>query len=343
MPRFFSLAVLVATALAVATSAASATSLVSDPVQRPNPPDAVGIRLVDVPADLVKDPRARQYIIDSLKPGVTVKRRIEVSNKSADVLHVAVYPGAADIRRGAFVGAAGSTRNELTTWIKPSRLSLDVPAHSRARDTVTIAIPKDAAPGERYGVVWAQVSGRDLGSGITLVSRTGIRLYLSVGGNNPPRARFTVDNMTAERDASGRAVVHAKVHNTGGRALDLTGAMKMSQVSGSISAGPYPVDSGKSLAPGQSASVNVIVTDQVTDGPWDVSLTLKSGLLEVTKKARITFPNGPGMAAAVLSSDDQQSSLNWRLISASTALILVIFSTLVIIRTYRRSSGGDDS
>ncbi|MFF7879556.1 hypothetical protein ACH40F_13245 [Streptomyces sp. NPDC020794] len=120
----------------------------------------MGIRLVDVPADLVKDPRARQYIIDSLKPGVTVKRRSEVSNKSDDVLHVAVYPGAADIRRGAFVGAAGSTRNELTTWIKPGRLSLDIPAHSRAPDTVTIALPKDAAPGERYGVIRAQVSGR---------------------------------------------------------------------------------------------------------------------------------------------------------------------------------------
>ncbi|MET7351061.1 hypothetical protein [Streptomyces mirabilis] len=98
--------------------------------------------------------------------------------------------------------------------------------------------------------------------------------------------------MTAERDASGRAVVHAKVHNTGGRTLDLTGALKMSQVSGTISAGPYPVDSGKSLAPGQSASVDVIVTDQVADGPWNVSLTLKSGLLEVTHGARITYRRG---------------------------------------------------
>jgi hypothetical protein len=208
---------------------------------------------------------------------------------------------------------------------------------------VTITIPKDAAPGERYGVVWAQVSGRDLGSGITLVSRTGIRLYLSVGGNNPPRARFTVDSMTAERDASGYAVVHAKVHNTGGRALDLTGALKMSQVSGNINAGPYPVDSGKTLAPGQSASVNAVVTDQVTDGPWNVSLTLKSGLLEVTNKARITLPNRPGMAAAALSSDDQQSPLNWRLISASAGLVLLIFGTLGIIRTYRRRAGGNDS
>jgi hypothetical protein len=149
--------------------------------------------------------------------------------------------------------------------------------------------------------------------------------------------------MTAERDASGRAVVHAKVHNTGGRALDLTGALKMSQVSGNISAGPYPVDSGKSLAPGQSASVDVIVTDQVADGPWNVSLTLKSGLLEVTHGARITFPKGPGMAAAVLSHPDQGIPLHWRLIGASAALVLLIFATLAIIRPYRRSARGDDS
>lgn len=117
----------------------------------------------------------------------------------------------------------------------------------------------------------------------------------------------------------------------------------MSQVSGSISAGPYPIDSGKSLAPGQSASVNVIVTDQVTDGPWDVSLTLKSGLLEVTHEARITFPKGPGMAAAVLSRPDRQSPLNWRIISASMALVLMLIATLAIIRPYRRSARGDDS
>ncbi len=74
------------------------------------------------------------------------------------------------------------------------------------------------------------------------------------------------------------------------------------------------------------------MTDQVTDGPWDVSLTLKSGLLEVTHEARIAFPKGPGMAAAVLSHPDQQSPLNWRIISASMALVLMLFATLAIIR-----------
>ena len=35
----------------------------------------IGIRLLDAPANLVNDPRAHSYIIDTLKPGWTVVRR----------------------------------------------------------------------------------------------------------------------------------------------------------------------------------------------------------------------------------------------------------------------------
>ncbi|MFF3322214.1 hypothetical protein [Streptomyces sp. NPDC002889] len=92
-----------------------------------------------------------------------------MANTSASELHVTLYSGAADIVRGAFVGAPGGTGNELTTWIKLSRRSLDIPARSVARDTVTIAVPRDAAPGERYGVVRAQVASRHKDGGISSV------------------------------------------------------------------------------------------------------------------------------------------------------------------------------
>lgn len=342
MRRFVSLAVLVATSFVLATGTASPASRDSDAARRPGPPDvgSVGVRLVDVPADLIGDPRARQYVIDNLKPGTTVSRRIEVSNTSESGLHVTLYSGAADIVRGSFVGAAGNTGNELTTWIKLRQRSLDIPAHSVARDTVTIAVPRDAAPGERYGVVWAQVSSRHKDGGISLVSRTGIRVYLSVGGNNPPLPKFTVDTMTAARDRDGRAVVQAQVHNTGGRALDLAGSMKMSQVSGSLSAGPYEVQLGTTLAPGQSQPVRVVVTDQVEDGPWDVSLSLKSGLLKETYKARITFPHNPGVAAAVRSRHQQPSALHPALIAVPAALALLFAVALGITLSHRRRGRG---
>lgn len=338
MRRFFPLSVLVAAAIALVTSPASPASRVSGPDHRPAPSDtgSVGVRLVDVPVDLVDDPRARQYVIDNLKPGITVHRRIEVSNASDSPQHVTVYPGAANIVRGAFVGAAGSTPNELTRWIRLSETSLDIPARSTARSSLTIAVPKDAAPGERYGVVWAQVRG-DEGGGISLVNRTGIRIYLSVGGNNPPQPKFTVDSMTAARDGRGRAVIQAKVHNTGGRALDFSGSMRMKQVSGSLSAGPYPVQLGTSLAPGQSESVRVIVTDQVEDGPWDVSLHLKSGLLEDSYTARIRFPHDPGVAGAVPSHREASSVWDPTVVTVSAVVVLLAAGVLAFTYTRRRA------
>ncbi|GAA1239952.1 hypothetical protein GCM10009665_33520 [Kitasatospora nipponensis] len=297
---------------------------------------SVGVRLVDIPADLADDPRARQYVIDNLAPGTTVHRRIEVTNKTASLLHVNVYPDAADISHGAFVGAAGRTVSELTSWTTMEKEGIDIPSGASVRDTVTFAIPKDAPPGERYGVIWAQV-GDEHKSGVTLVNRTGIRVYLSVNGDNPPAPKFSIDTMTAQRDATGRAIVQAQVHNTGGRALDLTGTLKLAQVRGQLNAGPYTVELGTSLAPGQSEPVKAVVTDPVEDGPWEATFELKSGLLDETYHAEITFPRsgvGPPVAAQLAPTSTRLPHLTLALI-ALTALLTAVLTAIGVARVRR--------
>ncbi|MFJ1546858.1 hypothetical protein [Streptomyces sp. NPDC088246] len=294
------------------------------------------MRLVDIPADLIDDPRARHYIVDNLTPGTIVHRRIEVLNTTDSTLHVDVYPAAATITHGSFVGAAGTTRNDLSTWTTLKHRTLDVPAHDTARDTVTIAVPKDAAPGERYAVVWAQVTGGE-GGGVALVSRTGIRVYLSVGGHNPPAPNFTARTMTAERGSDGRAIVRAQVFNTGGRALDLSGTLKLSSVSGSLSAGPYQVQLGTSLAPRQSEPVRIPVTDQVADGPWKATLELKSGLIVKKFHAKIKFPHTHGIspAAAV----DAEASGGVELKTLVPGILLLCTALLIAGVRVRRRHG----
>ena len=61
---------------------------------------------------------------------------------------------------------------------------------------------RHASPGERYAVVWAKVATAD-GGPIARINRTGIRLYLSVGGSNPPPSQVTVDSMTAADGSNG--------------------------------------------------------------------------------------------------------------------------------------------
>jgi hypothetical protein len=158
----------------------------------------IGLRLLDVPAKASLDPRARIYIVDHLAPGTVIHRRIEISNTTASTAHVMMYPAAASLRKGTFLGAAGHTRNDLSTWAAVRPGASNVPAGERVKAVVTIAVPRDAAPGERYGVVWAEVrSPPSADGGITQVSRVGIRVYLSVGPGGRPAADFTINSLTA--------------------------------------------------------------------------------------------------------------------------------------------------
>jgi hypothetical protein len=297
-------------------------------------PGGVGVRLLDVPADAVDNPRARAYIVDNLTPGTTIHRRMVVSNTTKSELHVAVYSDAATISQGSFVGAPGHTVNDLSSWTTVSRPTLDVPAGATAVDTVTVAIPSAASPGERYAVVWAEVRGAQNGGGIELVSRAGIRMYLYVGGTNPVTS-FTVNTMTGQRNSGGHPVVRAVVHNTGGRAVDLSGILAMSSVTGALAAGPYPAQLGTTLAPGQSEPVWFTLTSQMTDGPWNATVTLHSGLNQQAFRAKITFPSSSGTAAPA-AARPVGGGLGFVTILAGTILIAIFAALIALIITHRR-------
>jgi hypothetical protein len=298
-------------------------------------PGSVGVRLLDVPANAVNNSRAREYVVDALAPGTTIHRRMEVSNSTTSAQQVTVYPAAATITRGSFIGAPARTGNDLSAWTTVSRPSLVIPAGGTAVDTVTVAIPATASPGERYAVVWASVSDVQAGGSIDLVNRTGIRMYVYVGGSNPATS-FTVNTVTAQRDPHGHPLVQAQVHNTGGRAVDLSGTLTLSAVSGELTGGPYPAQLGTTVAPGQSEPVSFVLTDQVGDGPWNASVTLHSGLNQQTFRARITFPRAAGTApAAAAHPADGGLSLVMILTGAILIALLAAITVLVII-TYRR-------
>ena len=152
-------------------------------------------------------------------------------------------------------------------------------------------MPDDAAPGEQYGVVWAEVrSAPTVGGGVIEVNRVGIRLYLSVGPGGAPAADFQIDSLTAERSAAGQPVVLAAVYNTGGRALDMSGTLQLSSGPGGLSAGPFAATLGTTLAIGETELLSVVLDKQVPAGPWEAHIVLRSGLLERSARATITFP-----------------------------------------------------
>lgn len=265
MRRFLAVLALIA---GVCAPAIGASGALAEDAREPEF-TGLGIRLVDIPTATADDPRTRTYITDHLKPGTVIERRVQVLNDSPDPIEVSMYAAAADIAEGDFVGAAGDTQNLLSSWTSTSEQSLALQPREREFVNVTVKVPPRAPSGEAYAVIWAETTtppSED--GGITQVSRVGIRIYLSVGPGGVPASDFRIQSMTAARNAEGAPQVQASVHNTGGRALDLSGKLMLTKGPGGLSAGPFEITVGTTLGVGQTEPISVSLGEKLPDGPW---------------------------------------------------------------------------
>lgn len=255
-------------------------------------PSGIGLQLLDIPAATQNDPRAQVYIVDRLAPGVEIQRRIQVQNNSNSLQSVRVYPGAATIDHGDFIGGNDPAVNELTTWTRIDQPQLELAAGEVTEAMVTITVPQDAPESEQYAVVWAEVrSAPAAGTNIIQASRVGIRIYLSVGPGNGAPADFSITSLTAGRDVHGNPTLTTLVTNTGGRTLDITGELSLVEGPAGLSAGPFPLQQSATIAPESHQNVVFTLNAELPNGPWDAQLKLKSGLVEREAVASITFPD----------------------------------------------------
>ncbi|HET6908477.1 MAG TPA: peptidase [Mycobacteriales bacterium] len=318
-------AVAAATTLVLATSGLAAAS-----APRPAGPSAgLGVRLLDAPAALAKDPRAHEYIIDNVAPGGSITRHIQVSNGTAQALPITTYADAATIASGGFRVADGHTVNDLVSWTSTDPTAFTLAPGAAKVVTVHVVVPKDASAGERYGVVLAEARPTAGPGQIALVSRVGVRMYLSVGAGGPPASDFSIDQLQAERDDSGDPVVQASVDNTGGRALDMTGTLTLDHGPGGLSAGPFPVRLGTTLAPGQREPVTVVLDKALPAGPWHARIELQSDLLRRAAEATITFPLAIGTKAAPVAAKAVPLTRN-RDVLVPIAIGLVLFVVILL-------------
>ncbi len=271
----------VAAVLATSGTAATAAS---------PPPPGVGVRLLDAPSDRADDPRARVYVVDRVAPGASFTRHVEVSNGDPTPMDVVLYPAPATIRGGGFDIAARGAAGSVPQWttVTPTQLRLD--PGQRVTVTVTVRVPSDAPPGEVYGAVVAERPARRTDQGVSVALRAAVRVYLSVGPGGEPASDFSVDALTAGRDSAGKPYVLAQVHNTGGRALDLSGELRLKNGPAGLSAGPFAARLGTTLGIGQSGPVLVPLDKAIPAGPWLASLELRSGQLRRKVEGTVTFP-----------------------------------------------------
>jgi len=330
---------LFALAAGLSIPAAGAPSAVAD--EHAAPP-GLGIRLVDVPVTAADDPRARVYIIDHVKPGSLLERRVQVVNKTGHAADIALYSAAAEVREGSFAGLEGRTENELSSWttVTPSVARLGSGEQTFAN--VAIKVPSEASRDERYAAVWAETTTPpSVPGGITQVSRVGVRIYLSVGLGGEPASDFVIQSFTAERDDAGVPLVEVTARNTGGRALDLSGQLRLTDGPGGLSAGPFDMELGTTLGIGETEPVTVALGQELPDGPWTANVTMRSGLLIRTARATLTFPAGPGAAESVTTDAADAAISPWLLVVGAAVALAALFGLVVAWRRRERecSSG----
>lgn len=262
--------------------------------EEPATVEGISVQLLDMPASGRGDPRAERYIVDNVAPGTTFTRRFRVTNAMRTATDLSLYPVAAEIVDGAFVVLGGHAENELTRWITLSPESLRLAAGESAEVTVTVAVPEDATNGERYAVALAERAAGPAGSGgLAVVSRIGIRLYLSVSGGAEPPTDFEIPSLRAGRDDAGNPHVTATVRNVGERAIDVSGRLALTDGPGRLRAGPFPVETVTALAPGDEQEVAFALDSVLPDGPWTAHVEMRSGRERRLATAVITFP-APG-------------------------------------------------
>ncbi len=254
-------------------------------------PPSFGTRLVDVPVSEAHNPRAFQSIIDDLTPGKVIRRRILIQNNEPQTSHFTVYADAARIRHGSFEGSPGRTRNELTTWVSIRNSRVTLRPDKTVMDLVTIRVPRVATRGEHYGVIWVQQSARarsGRGVAVSEVNRVGIPIYLAVSHGALP-TKFAITQIAGHRSPRGQAVLTARISNTGGRAVNLSGTARLTGGPGGTSAGPFSSRMVVTLAPGQAGTLTFLAGQRLPSGPWLAKVSAVSGLNKVSASATINF------------------------------------------------------
>jgi hypothetical protein len=303
-------------------------------------PPGLGIGLAEEPKALVNDPRAKHYIVDFVRPGTTLRRKVIVCNGDGQAAHIQVFGDGATINSGTFALADAPGADPISAWTTVAPGQLTLPPHTGTLVTATIAVPKDAPAGEFYGGVVAARPAT--GSGVAISARAAVRIYLAVGTGGLPPVNFTVDTLTAQRDAQGVPVVQALVHNTGKRAVDLSGTLKLDKGPSGLSGGPFPVKLGTTLAPGQSEPVTVTLDKTLPAGPWHARIDLQSGLLRRAAEATITFPTQAGTSAPPVRAKSIPLTKNRHFLIPLALLLLLLLAIGLLLLLWKRRRRDDD-
>ncbi|MFF4432029.1 WxL protein peptidoglycan domain-containing protein [Streptomyces sp. NPDC001513] len=210
-----------------------------------------------------KEPDARAHFSYGVTGGAGLRDQIAVWNYGDEPLTVAVYASdAVNTADGGFdLLPAGQAPKDAGSWIKLEKDSVTVPPKANVIVPFTLAVPKDATPGDHTAGIVATLAGggQDAqGNKVRLDQRVGTRVYLRLAGELTPR--LAVEDVQASYAGTlspfgtGSATVTYTLRNTGNVRLGARQAVRINgMLGGSVTAGGLK-DLGD-LLPGSSLTI----------------------------------------------------------------------------------------
>ena len=169
-------------------------------------------------------PDGRPAFEYKLNPGATLTDYVAVTNHSERPITLDVYASDAfTTEQGGFdLLAASREPIDVGAWVTFRTRTLTVPSTSRLTVPFTLAVPRNATPGDHPGGIVASLAATgtdDKGNQVAVDHRVGARMYLRVTGELQPA--LDVEDLTVIHDGSwhplsgGTVTADLTVRNTG--------------------------------------------------------------------------------------------------------------------------------
>lgn len=157
-------------------------------------------------------------------------------------------------RDGAFTLSEKNTRQDVGGWLSLPDKFVSIPGNSKISLPFIIEVPSLASPGDHVGGIAVEENNDSglLTSGVKLIKRTGVRIYITVNGQKSEGLEIK-DLHFAQ--APGGTYLYYTAINTGNTNLSLIGAVEFKSVLGATDYNPMPL--GEVLA-GKSVTAKIL-------------------------------------------------------------------------------------
>jgi len=266
----------------------------------------------------------------TLSPGRTTTDGLVVANHGKSPLTLTVY--AADgytTDAGQFdLLVAGARSVGVGAWTTAGTKTITLRPGTTVTVPFTVAVPKNATPGDYAGGIVTSLRQKDESEGINVDRRLGVRLTLHVSGKATPA--LAVEDVhvqhgtTADPLGRGDATVTYTLHNTGNTMVSAQQAVRVAGPSGRFAKDAAPPAGSPDLLPGESWPVTVTVPGVVGSGRLSATVTVTPV---------VTDASGSTSSLSPVEGSAHGWAVPWVLL---VVLVVVAAAVVLVVRGTRR-------